>query len=115
MPALRQPLGGLKSRIILIAAVALAAAAIFDWTRPPPQQASGYLFEHVVIAPYRALLHPVTSHFVRCRYWPTCSAYAADAVHVHGFPKGACLALWRICRCGPWVTYGTFDPVPPRQ
>ena len=46
-----------------------------------------------------------------CRYEPSCSAYAADAVARHGALKGSLLAAHRLCRCGPWGA-GGYDPVP---
>jgi len=49
-----------------------------------------------------------------CRYLPTCSAYAMEAVRVHGGLKGAWLACKRIARCHPWGGSG-FDPVPPAR
>ncbi len=48
----------------------------------------------------------------QCRYMPTCSAYADEALRVHGAVKGTKLALRRFCRCHPWGGHG-FDPVPP--
>lgn len=48
-----------------------------------------------------------------CRFTPTCSAYAADAVRVHGAVTGSWLALRRVGRCHPWGGCG-HDPVPPR-
>jgi putative membrane protein insertion efficiency factor len=47
-----------------------------------------------------------------CRYEPSCSAYAAEAVTRHGALRGSWLAAHRLCRCGPWGGRG-FDPVPP--
>ena len=46
-----------------------------------------------------------------CRYEPSCSAYAAEAVLRHGALKGSWLAAHRLCRCGPWGGRGC-DPVP---
>ena len=47
----------------------------------------------------------------RCRYIPTCSEYAAQAITRHGALKGSVLALWRILRCNPFSA-GGIDPVP---
>ncbi|MCD4550096.1 membrane protein insertion efficiency factor YidD [Schaalia sp. lx-260] len=47
----------------------------------------------------------------RCRYAPTCSAYAVKALHVHGPIKGILLAVWRLLRCNPW-SLGGVDHVP---
>lgn len=48
-----------------------------------------------------------------CRFVPTCSQYAVEALQVHGVCKGGLLALWRILRCNPLGKFG-FDPVPPK-
>ncbi len=93
--------------------MALAAAAIFDWSRPPAQQASRVLFERGVVASYRKFVRPVTARFVHCRFYPTCSEYAVQAVGRFGFPKGAWLSVRRLARCTPWRAPGTYDPVPP--
>ena len=53
-------------------------------------------------------LKPVPS----CRFAPTCSSYALEAVARHGAARGSWLALKRIARCHPWGGHG-FDPVPP--
>ena len=48
-----------------------------------------------------------------CRFVPTCSAYAIEAIRVHGAAKGSALAVWRILRCNPFGKPG-YDPVPPK-
>jgi putative membrane protein insertion efficiency factor len=63
------------------------------------------------IAAYRRWLSPLTPR--RCRYEPTCSAYAAQAVRRFGAGRGALLAAWRLLRCNPF-SHGGFDPVPER-
>lgn len=60
---------------------------------------------------YRALVGPLLGP--RCRFHPSCSAYAEEAVRVHGALKGSVLALWRILRCSP-LSDGGVDAVPPR-
>jgi putative membrane protein insertion efficiency factor len=47
-----------------------------------------------------------------CRYEPTCSQYALEAVRTHGAFRGTGLTVCRLCRCHPWGG-GGFDPVPP--
>jgi len=47
-----------------------------------------------------------------CRFHPTCSCYAMDALRVHGSVKGVLLTTWRLLRCHPFCEPG-FDPVPP--
>jgi putative membrane protein insertion efficiency factor len=49
----------------------------------------------------------------RCRFYPSCSAYAAEAVRTHGAAKGMILATWRLLRCTP-LSLGGPDPVPAR-
>lgn len=49
-----------------------------------------------------------------CRFTPTCSAYAIEAVSVHGALKGGALAIWRILRCNPF-SKGGYDPVPEKR
>ncbi|MDR3154384.1 MAG: membrane protein insertion efficiency factor YidD [Deltaproteobacteria bacterium] len=59
---------------------------------------------------YRLRLSPLKPP--TCRFVPTCSAYALEAVQVHGLWKGLALAAWRILRCQP-LCKGGYDPVPP--
>ncbi|HEY7655667.1 MAG TPA: membrane protein insertion efficiency factor YidD [Burkholderiales bacterium] len=63
-----------------------------------------------LIGAYRVLLSPFFGG--QCRFYPSCSAYAQEAIAVHGSLKGSWLAIRRIVRCGPWHPGGT-DPVPP--
>ncbi|MFW5952403.1 MAG: membrane protein insertion efficiency factor YidD [Gemmatimonadota bacterium] len=63
----------------------------------------------MVIRAYRRFVSPVTPP--SCRYLPTCSAYAEEAVRRHGAGRGGWLALRRLLRCHPWGGSG-YDPVP---
>ena len=58
---------------------------------------------------YRLLISPLYGNV--CRYYPSCSAYALQAVQVHGAMRGSWLALRRLLRCHPWAP-GGYDPVP---
>lgn len=49
-----------------------------------------------------------------CRYTPTCSQYAIEAIEIHGIFKGTLLAIRRILRCNPFFK-GGYDPVPPKK
>jgi hypothetical protein len=60
------------------------------------------------IAVYQRVLSPFLPR--RCKYEPTCSHYAIDAIGEYGILRGAVLALWRLLRCNPW-SYGGYDPV----
>ncbi|HQF08696.1 MAG TPA: membrane protein insertion efficiency factor YidD [Spirochaetota bacterium] len=63
----------------------------------------------LMISIYRTVISPVLPR--SCRYYPSCSAYAIDAVKKHGPVKGLYLAARRILRCHP-LHEGGFDPVP---
>jgi len=62
-----------------------------------------------LIAAYQYLISPALAP--RCRYYPTCSAYAREAITRHGALYGTWLAVKRLARCHPWGDYG-YDPVP---
>ncbi len=66
----------------------------------------------VPIHAYRLAVSPLLG--VNCRFQPTCSEYALDALARHGALRGGWLALRRMSRCHPWGRSG-FDPVPPRR
>ena len=63
-----------------------------------------------LIGVYRRWISPLLPP--ACRFYPSCSAYAVEAVTVHGALRGSWLALRRLLRCGPWHP-GGLDPVPP--
>ena len=64
-----------------------------------------------LIQVYRYTLSPVLGR--QCRFEPSCSTYALEALQVHGAARGSWLATRRVCRCHPWHP-GGYDPVPPR-
>jgi putative membrane protein insertion efficiency factor len=63
-----------------------------------------------LIRAYQLTLSPWLGR--RCRFEPTCSQYAAEAIARHGAARGAALAARRLARCHPWGGSG-YDPVPP--
>ncbi|MEO4038098.1 membrane protein insertion efficiency factor YidD [Micrococcaceae bacterium Sec6.3] len=67
------------------------------------------LFAWVIMA-WRFAVSPLYGQV--CRYFPSCSAYGLEAVHVHGAAKGSLLTVRRIASCHPWAD-GGVDPVPP--
>lgn len=64
----------------------------------------------LAIVAYRRWVSPVIP--ARCRFYPSCSAYALEAVTTHGAWRGTGLAIWRLLRCQPFHP-GGYDPVPP--
>jgi putative membrane protein insertion efficiency factor len=65
-----------------------------------------------LIRAYQMLISPVLGP--RCRFYPSCSQYAVEALLLHGVLRGGWLALRRLSRCHPWHP-GGVDPVPPKQ
>ena len=69
------------------------------------------MMRRLVLAPivaYQRVLSPALPR--RCKYEPTCSAYAVQAVREYGILRGLVLAVWRVLRCNPW-SHGGYDPV----
>ena len=63
----------------------------------------------LLVRAYRWLISPVLPQ--ACRFHPSCSSYAEEALRRHGAWRGGWLATRRLCRCGPWHP-GGCDPVP---
>lgn len=64
----------------------------------------------LIIRVYRYFVSPMLPR--SCRFHPSCSEYAEEALAQHGALRGSWLAAKRLCRCGPWHP-GGYDPVPP--
>ncbi len=69
-----------------------------------------YIFMFPVIV-YKKLISPLFP--ARCKYYPTCSSYAVEAIKRFGIIRGGILSAYRILRCNPWSN-GGIDPVPER-
>jgi hypothetical protein len=69
----------------------------------------------VAVAPVLAYQRVISPLFPRrCKYEPTCSRYALDAVRELGVLRGVVVAAWRLLRCNPW-SHGGYDPVAARR
>jgi putative membrane protein insertion efficiency factor len=64
------------------------------------------------IVVYQRVVSPAIPQ--RCKYHPTCSRYALEAIREYGILRGVVLAGWRLLRCNPW-SYGGYDPVHAQQ
>ncbi len=97
-------------RAVLLALFGLSVYLAAESFQPPRRQPSARLCL-AALDGYRATLSaPLHSAGFRCRYEPSCSRYASDAVALHGTAGGLALALGRLWRCSPWGGSGT-DPV----
>jgi hypothetical protein len=76
----------MRQRVSLAARVGIGAVRVYQWT-----------------------LRPVIG--ANCRFYPSCSEYAVEALRSHGALRGSGLAAWRVLRCNPWSA-GGYDPVP---
>lgn len=73
------------------------------------------MIARLLVAPiriYQLLISPLLGP--RCRFYPSCSAYAVEALTTHGALRGTYLAVRRLGRCHPWNP-GGLDPVPPSR
>jgi uncharacterized protein len=78
---------------------------------PPAARAPARIARAVVLAPivvYQRVVSPAIPR--RCKYEPTCSRYAVEAIREYGILRGLVLAGWRLLRCNPW-SHGGYDPV----
>ena len=80
-------------------------------TVPRPTTPGARVLALPIIA-YRRWISPVLP--ARCRFYPSCSAYALEALATHGAWRGLRLTLWRLLRCQPFHP-GGYDPVPPTK
>ena len=78
------------------------------WTAGTPARALLIGLIHL----YRATLSGAWG--AQCRFYPSCSHYAEDAIRAHGALRGSAMAAWRVLRCQPFG-HGGFEPVPARR
>jgi putative membrane protein insertion efficiency factor len=81
-------------------------------TRIVPLTALRRVLVGVLLAPVHLWRLTVVMRQPRCRFYPSCSTYAVEALRVHGPLRGTVLATGRLLRCHPW-NIGGVDPVPP--
>lgn len=94
----------------------IAAAAFPDLRAPRSSRAVVALLRGLIWV-YQKAVSPalsVAAPMCGCRFAPTCSHYAQEALREHGLITGLALALRRLAKCGPWHE-GGIDPVPPRK
>jgi putative membrane protein insertion efficiency factor len=85
------------------------------WSSSPPDAESRAWSVAIPVATvrlYQRLLRPVLPP--SCRFFPSCSDYAAQAIEEHGAARGTLLAARRVMRCHPWNA-GGYDPIPARK
>ena len=80
--------------------------------QPPGRQSAAAWVLVLLVTGYRRLISPLLPP--SCRFYPSCSAYALEAVQVHGALRGSWLAVRRLSRCHPFHA-GGLDPVPPAK
>ena len=78
---------------------------------PPPAHGFARAARMILVTPivvYQRVISPAIPR--RCKYEPTCSRYAVEAIRRYGILRGLVLAGWRLLRCNPW-SHGGYDPV----
>lgn len=78
---------------------------------PEPTTLAARVLSAPIVA-YRRWVSPALP--ARCRFYPSCSAYALEAIATHGALRGIRMAIWRLLRCQPFHP-GGYDPVPPKK
>jgi hypothetical protein len=78
----------------------------------PPEKSGAVVALRALLHGYRMLVSPLLPR--ACRFYPSCSQFALEALSEHGAVDGTRLAVARVARCHPWNT-GGYDPVPPRK
>jgi uncharacterized protein len=79
--------------------------------RTPAPAVATQILRTLAVAPimiYQRVVSPASPR--RCKYEPTCSRYAVEAIREYGILRGLVLAGWRLLRCNPW-SHGGYDPV----
>ena len=80
-----------------------------------PSGAGSDKMKKLMLAAIRFYRKHISPHFPSCcKYYPTCSSYALEAIEVHGALKGGLLAAYRLLRCNP-LSKGGYDPVPEKK
>jgi uncharacterized protein len=110
MPTLRQRLKRPETYLAVYCLLVLAAAG--DTLRPADRQITARAYVGAVEF-YQSHISPYVSHYIRCRYEPTCSEYSKQAVERFGTWPGLALSWRRLRSCQRSVPLGTLDPVPP--